>query len=98
MIMVEDVPDGQEVAERFGHFLIANSDKAMMDPVVGKGFAVCPFALGDFIFMVGKDQVLAAAMDIEGLAEIFPAHGRAFDMPAGAARSPGTVPGRFAGF
>ena len=48
--------------------------------------------------MMGEDQVTAAAMEIKGIAKILIAHGRAFDMPAGAARSPGAVPRRFTWF
>jgi len=67
-----------------------------VDPAVDEGLVVRPFTLGDFVFVMGKDQVLAAAMDIEGVAEIFSTHRRALDMPARSARTPGAVPGRFA--
>ena len=45
---------------------------------------------------MGEEQVFSAAMDVEGLAQVFHAHRRAFDMPAGTARAPGAVPGGFA--
>ena len=44
---------------------------------------------------MGEDEVLAAAVDIQR--QIFLAHGRAFDMPAGTALAPGTFPEGFAG-
>ena len=34
--------------------------------------------------MVGEHQVVAAAVDVEGLAQQFPSHGGTLDMPAGA--------------
>ena len=45
--------------------------------------------LGDFVLVVGKDEIDAAAMDVEGLAQQRLAHGRAFDVPAGTAAAPG---------
>jgi len=44
------------------------------------------------VLVVGKDQVLAAAVDVEGLAQVLGAHGRAFDVPAGPPAPPGAVP------
>ena len=44
---------------------------------------------------MGEDEVLAAAVDIQG--QIFLAHGRAFDMPAGTALAPGAFPEGLAG-
>ena len=41
-----------------------------------------------------EDQVGAAAVDVEILAEVFPGHGGAFDMPARSAMAPGAVPAR----
>ena len=46
------------------------------------------FALGDFVFVMGKHQVDAAAVDVEGLAEQSLAHRRAFNVPAGTAAAP----------
>ena len=59
------------------------------------------FALGDFVFVVRKLQVGAAAVDVKALAQQCAAHGRAFDVPAGAAFAERAVPlhlGRFGGF
>ena len=39
-------------------------------------------ALRDFIFMMWKHQIRAAAMNIEIITEIFRTHRRAFNMPA----------------
>ena len=54
------------------------------------------FGLGDLVFMVRKDQILTAAVDIEGEEGLV--HRRTFDMPARAPFAPGTRPGRFPGF
>src|SRR3989442_13866507 len=43
-----------------------------------------------------KDEVLPAAVEIEGLAEILHGHGRALDVPPRTARTPGAGPRRLA--
>ena len=48
--------------------------------------------LGDFVLVVGEDEIDAAAMDVEGLAQKRLAHRRAFDVPAGAALAPRAIP------
>src|SRR5438874_1304964 len=47
--------------------------------------------LRDLVLMVREDEIDAAAVDVEHLAKMLPAHGRALDMPAGSAgtRNPG---------
>src|SRR5688572_25217546 len=67
-----------------------------MHPVARKRQAKCALGLGNFIFMMRKHQVSAAAMDVERLAKIFAAHRRTLDMPARTARTPGTFPTRLA--
>lgn len=49
-------------------------------------------ALGDFVFVMGEDEVNAATVEIEGFAKIFKRHGGAFEVPAGSARTPGAFP------
>src|SRR5262249_57330343 len=48
--------------------------------------------LRDLVGVVNRDVVLAAAMDVEEVAEIFLRHGRALDVPARETLAPGTVP------
>src|SRR5690606_19271754 len=49
-------------------------------PLVGLG-------LGDLVFMVGEDEVDAAPMDVDGIAQVLHGHAGAFDMPAGTGRT-----------
>ncbi len=49
-------------------------------------------ALRDLVLVVREDQVEAAAVDVEGLAQRVLAHRRAFDVPAGPAAAPRAVP------
>src|SRR5438445_10660352 len=55
------------------------------------------FGLGDFAVVMRKDQVGAAAVHIDLLAEVFERHRRAFDVPAGAPVAPGAGPAGFGG-
>lgn len=63
-----------------------------MHPVIRQRLAGQRLALRAFAFMVGKRQILTAAMDINRIAQKFASHGRALDMPAGASVSPRAVP------
>ena len=55
---------------------------------------MCAFALHDLVLMVRKNEIEAAAVDVEALAQIGLAHGRALDVPAGPAAAPGALPAR----
>ena len=92
----QDIPQQEEIAQRFGHFFLVHGDEAVVHPVFGE-FVAGGLGLGQLVLMVGEDQVRAAAVDVEGRAQIFAGHGRAFDVPAGPALAPGAVPGGFAG-
>ena len=95
--MLEHVAHGEEVAERFAHFLVVDLHEAVVQPVVDVLVAAGAFALRDFAFVVREFEVHTAAVDVEMFAERGSAHHRAFDMPAGAALAPGAVPTGFAG-
>src|SRR5512147_495972 len=79
--------DGDEVAEALRHLLTLHLEEAVMQPVIRHHRRVeGTTRLRDLVLMVREDEVDAAAMDVEGLAEMLPRHGRAFDMPAGTPR------------
>ena len=91
----EGVADGGEVAKAFRHLLAVDLEHGVVHPKVGEVAArVGAEALGALVLVVGEDQVFAAEMDVEILAEMGLAHGAALDVPAGAAAAPGTVPAR----
>ena len=48
--------------------------------------------LGNLAFVVRKFEVHSAAVDVKCLAEVFLAHHRAFEVPAGKAVAPGALP------
>src|SRR5205814_1481546 len=95
MALVEQLAHREVVAGRFRHLLAIDLDEAVMQPVTRqRRAAMGRAALRDLVLVVREDQVDAAAMDVEGLAEQGLAHRRALDMPARAAAAPGAVPAR----
>ena len=65
-----------------------------MQPVARHQLAMRAFGLRDLVLVVRKGQVDAAAVDVDGAAQVLGGHGRAFDVPAGPAPAPGRVPDR----
>jgi len=87
------VVESPEVAQAFRHLLALDEEVRAVEPVAREGGVTGrALALGDLVFVVGETQVDAAAVQVQGLAEVMDAHGAAFDMPAGAALAPGAGP------
>jgi len=97
-MFAQELVNGDHVAERFGHFLGFQAKHAVVHPVRGEGLMGNRFGLRDFVFVVGEDQVIPAAVDINLFSQVRHIHCRALDMPARTTLAPGTIPGRFAGF
>ena len=95
-VFLSHFPYREEVAQGLGHLLVVDVDVAVVHPVVGEGLAVGSFALCDLVFVVGEDQILTAAVEVKGLAQIVAGHGGAFDVPARSALAPGRIPVGFA--
>ena len=88
-----DLADGDDVAERLRHLLAAEVHHARVQPVARElAVAERALGLGDLVLVVREDQVGAAAVDVERLAEVAVRHRRALDVPAGPARAPGARP------
>ena len=83
---------GNGVADRLGHLFALVGDHAVVHPevreVVARGHR-----LRHLVLVVREAQVKAAAVDVEGGAEVLGDHGGAFQVPARAAGSPGARPG-----
>src|SRR5262249_8206397 len=90
---VDGVVQRREVAERLRHLLGSDHDHAVVDPVPGEAVAGT-LGLGALVLVVGEDQVVAAAVDVEALPQQVERHRRALDVPAGPALAPGRVPRR----
>ena len=80
------------VAKRFGHLLIVDIDESVVHPIARQRLAAERFGLGALALVMGELQIVAASVNIQRVAQIFLGHGRAFDMPARAPRSPWTIP------
>ena len=68
-----------------------------MHPHIGERHTVCAFALRDFVFVVRKDQIRPAAVNVECLAQRFARHRRAFDVPTRPSSAPLRRPRRLSG-
>ncbi len=92
MVELEDVLDGEYIPQGFRHLFPIDIHKTVMYPELSKGFSRGSFRLGDFIFVMGKDQVLPPTVDVYGVPQICLAHHGTFDMPARPSPPPGAVP------
>src|SRR5439155_13532981 len=64
-----------------------------VQPVADELLAGRAFALGDFVFVMRENQIDAADVKIERLAQVLHRHRRALDMPAGTTASDRSIPG-----
>ena len=80
--LAKQVTERVKVAEALRHFFAFDLQVLVVHPVVHEFLAGCGFTLGYFVFVVGEHVVDSAAVDVEGFAQVFHAHGRAFDVPA----------------
>src|SRR5258708_3401825 len=53
-----------------------------MDPILGEYLAGSRFRLGDFIRMMGEDQIASTRVNINCFSQYFHGHRGAFNMPA----------------
>ena len=84
LVFLQHIAHGEEIAQRLRHLFVVNIDKPVVHPDLRQRFAIRAFALRNFIFVVRKLQISAAAMDVKRFAQQRASHGRAFDVPAGA--------------
>ena len=71
IILLADLTDCTEIAERFTHLVVINVQKCIVHPVFGKFLAVASLALCDFILMMWKYQVFTTSVNVDLLAQIF---------------------------
>ena len=91
-----DVTQGVKIAERFRHFLIVDQQVCAMHPVAHKFFPGHAFALRNLCFMMRKNVIDAAAVNVELIAEQCRGHGATFDMPPRPSPPPGRIPANIA--
>src|SRR5437899_2400661 len=68
-----------------------------MQPIAGELLARRRAGLGNLVLVVREDEVLAAPVDVERVAEVLHRHGGTFDVPARASGAPWTRPRWFTG-
>ena len=91
----QQVADGDEVAERLRHLGVFELHEFIVQPVIRhRARAMHATRLREFVLVVRKDQVDAAAVNVEDIAEIGGAHRRALDVPARASPAPWAFPAR----
>lgn len=98
LAMFQYIPDSFKIAQRFGHLFRIYLHKAIMNPVRCKFLAKGCLALRDFILVMGKNQILPSAVNIQRQGQVFLAHGRTLNMPSGTAFSPRAFPERLLRF
>ena len=69
-----------------------------MQPIANERFSRGALTLRDLVFVVRKDQINAAGVNVERLPQVLHAHRRALDVPAGPSRAQRRFPGLLPGF
>ncbi len=95
-VPVEHLAQKEDVADGLGHLLATGADHAVVHPDARERQAG-GLALGDLVLVMREDEVAPAAVDVEAGSEVAQAHGRALDVPAGAAHAPRALPGGLPG-
>ena len=88
IIFFGDLTNSKEVAQRLGHLAVVNVQECIVHPVFCKRNSIAAFALCDFIFMMWKNKIFAAGMDVDLLSKIFLGHNGALNMPARSSVAP----------
>src|SRR6266446_10318 len=91
--MGEQIADGPEVPQRLAHLLGVDVDESVVQPEAGQLLPAGRLALRDLVLVVGKDEILASSVHVEGRPQELLAHRRALDVPAWPAGAPRAVPG-----
>src|ERR671937_2130337 len=94
---LDDLPDGERVAERLRHLLFAEIDEAVVNPVARERLMGGRLCLRDLTLVVREDEVLATPVDVEGVAEVAHRHRGALDVPPRTPGPPRTRPRRLVG-
>src|SRR3989338_1957937 len=92
---LEEIPNGNKVSQRFGHFFSFYRQKSRMKPIIHEWlFSGKRFHLRDFSFMMRENQITRSAVNIVLMAKMFFGNGCVFNVPAGSAVSKFAFPRR----
>ncbi len=93
--LVQQIPHGEEVAQRLGHLLPLHLQHLVVHPDPGElPLRMGALRLRDLVLVVRKHQVIPAAVNIERLPQQRIRHGRALDMPPRPPLAPRALPPR----
>src|SRR5687767_9946381 len=91
--ILEQIADGDEIAFALGHLATLELQEAVMHPKARHDRSgERASALSQFILVMRKYQIDAAAMNVERLPQKLPAHGGALDVPPWPPPAPWAVP------
>ncbi len=96
-VLVEHLLERVEVAQALAHLLAVDEQHARVHPHVGERLVPAADGLRVLVLVVRELQVLAAAVDVDGRAQVAVHHRGALGVPARAALAPGRVPHGLAG-
>ena len=65
LVTFQHLSNGEEVAERLGHFFLIYVYESIVHPVVGETGPKGGFRLGDLVLMVRKNKVFASSVNIK---------------------------------
>src|SRR5271155_2532416 len=77
-----EISDGEKIPETLGHLLALDQQEPGMKPIARKLLTAEGLGLRNFIFVMRKNQVFAAGMQVETRPQFLHRHHRALDMPA----------------
>src|SRR6185369_14030157 len=78
----------------FRHLLTFDQQELRVNPKTNEWFSSRAFGLRDLIFVMRKDQIDTAAVNVERLAEVLHRHRRAFEVPTRTALAKRRLPAR----
>src|ERR1035437_10435815 len=94
----DEIADGEEIARDLRHLLAFHQQEARMHPEMHERLPGQRLRLRDLVFVMREDEVFAAGMNVEALAEVFHRHLRTLDVPARATGTDLGFPHRLAWF
>src|SRR5204863_8876385 len=95
--LLSQVAGGEKIAVTLRHLRATHVEKLAMHPVAREGLARRPLRLCDLVFVMRKDQIDAAGVNVErldaaALPNLVERHRRAFEMPARTAAPKWRIP------
>ena len=88
----KELGQGDEVVVRLAHLLAVDGNHVVVHPIGHHGMSLACLCLCYLALVVGEDEVKAASVYVETLAQVLLAHCRALAVPAGETFAPGAWP------